>query len=342
MMMNTHMPFLTYSLEGERVLLFCQTDDLHHWKIFISINGAEPVRLETGLSDNMVECSPAAWHDETGWHLSFIAGGASDNPLYHLYRMDGQTLTSLSRPVAIRPAKTGFIYLDRLVVGELQDVVHVHDPEGDHTIELPGAFLYRVSYRADQTDTLLITGQWINETEVFSIEYDLATGEQRLIECDGQPAYKPTIYGDEVLYAERIGEHFEQRQLRTASQSQIKPCRIAFRRPDDDMAVHRNRTGRCRCSDPRHKASDLTRPSCIECVEKHLGAAMVMLAEINVGYAYRLQFVGHLHEAEDESQQWQQLHDLIRQARKAWQQQGTVPDWELLAQTLAEAKNDAR
>jgi hypothetical protein len=84
------------------------------------------------------------------------------------------------------------------------------------------------------------------------------------------------------------------------------------------------------------------RPSCIECVEKHLGAAMVMLAEIHDGYSYRLQFVGHLHEAEDESRQWTQLHDLIRQARKAWQQQGTVPDWERLARTLAEVRNDAR
>jgi hypothetical protein len=79
-----------------------------------------------------------------------------------------------------------------------------------------------------------------------------------------------------------------------------------------------------------------SRPSCLECVEKHLGAAMVMLSEIHDGYAYRLQFVGHLHEAEDESQEWPPLHDLIRQSRKAWQQQGTVPDWERLAETLRE------
>jgi len=84
------------------------------------------------------------------------------------------------------------------------------------------------------------------------------------------------------------------------------------------------------------------RPSCLECVEKHLGAAMVILSEIHDGYAYRLQFIGHLHEAEDESQQWQPLHDLIRQSRKTYQQQGTVPDWELLARTLQEIKTHAR
>ena len=340
--MHTHMPFLTYSPAGERILLFCQTNDLHHWKVFVSVNDGEPVRIETGLSGEMVECSPSAWHDETGWHLTFIAGGARDNPLYHLYRMDGQTWDSLSRPVAIRPAKTGFVYLDRLVTGEIQDVVHVHDPEGDHAIELPGAYLYRVSYRADQTDTLIITGQWINETEVFSIEYDLATGEQRLIECDAKPAYKPTIYGGEILHAERVGEHFEQRRIRKAEYSHVKPCRLAFRRPGDDMAIHRSRTGKCRCSNPKDGTNDLSRPSCLECIEKHLGAAMVLLAEIHDGYAYRLQFIGHLHEAEDESQEWPQLHDLIRQARKTYQQQGVAPDWELLARTMTEAGSNAR
>jgi len=84
------------------------------------------------------------------------------------------------------------------------------------------------------------------------------------------------------------------------------------------------------------------RPSCLECVEKHLGAAMVILSEIHDGYAYRLQLIGHLHEAEDESRQWPLLHDLIRQARKAYQQQDTVPDWELLAKTLQEVKHHAR
>ena len=84
------------------------------------------------------------------------------------------------------------------------------------------------------------------------------------------------------------------------------------------------------------------RPSCFKCVEKHIGAAMVMLSEIHNGYSYRLQLIGHLHEAEDESQQWPQLHDLIRQARKAYQQQDAVPDWELLARTMAEVNVHAR
>jgi len=50
------------------------------------------------------------------------------------------------------------------------------------------------------------------------------------------------------------------------------------------------------------------------------------------GYAHRLRAIGHLHEAEDESQQWPDLHAAIRAARKAYQTAGTMPDWKTLAQ----------
>jgi len=79
----------------------------------------------------------------------------------------------------------------------------------------------------------------------------------------------------------------------------------------------------------------VTRPSCLECVEKHLGAAWVLIAEHRDGYPHRLRAIGHLHEAEDESQAWPELHNAIREARKAYQQAGTMPDFEALAGRLA-------
>lgn len=79
----------------------------------------------------------------------------------------------------------------------------------------------------------------------------------------------------------------------------------------------------------------VTRPSCIECVEKHLGAAWVLIAEHRDGYPHRLRAIGHLHEAEDESQTWPELHDAIRAARKAYQQTGAMPDFATLAQRVA-------
>ena len=78
-----------------------------------------------------------------------------------------------------------------------------------------------------------------------------------------------------------------------------------------------------------------TRASCIQCVEKHLGAAMVLMSEIREGYAYRLLAIGHLHEAQDEAQAWPQLYIAIRTARKAYQSSEAVPDWESLATAAA-------
>jgi len=85
-----------------------------------------------------------------------------------------------------------------------------------------------------------------------------------------------------------------------------------------------------------------TRPSCIHCVEKHVGAAMVLLAELNdlpddeasrrQGFSRRLRAIGHLFEAEDESQDWPDLHAAIRAARKPYQADGTMPDWDALAE----------
>lgn len=82
----------------------------------------------------------------------------------------------------------------------------------------------------------------------------------------------------------------------------------------------------------------VTRPSCLECVEKHLGAAWVLIAEHRDGYPHRLRAIGHLHEAEDESQAWPELHDAIRAARKAYQQTGAMPDFASLTQHIAPLK----
>jgi len=91
-----------------------------------------------------------------------------------------------------------------------------------------------------------------------------------------------------------------------------------------------------------------SRPSCIECCEKHLGAAYVLLTELNdlpddpagrhQGFSRRLRAIGHLFEAEDESQEWPELHGAIRQARKAYQANGTMPDWEALAMAVADTR----
>jgi hypothetical protein len=91
----------------------------------------------------------------------------------------------------------------------------------------------------------------------------------------------------------------------------------------------------CRKAGRGRAGAPVTRPSCLECVEKHLGAAWVLLAEEREGYATRLRAIGHLFEAEDESQAWPDLHEAIRAARRGYQQAGTVPDFGSLAALAA-------
>jgi hypothetical protein len=261
--------------------------------------------------------------------------------------MDGESLQHLSQPVSLRKARTGFVYQDRLAVGELQDVVHIHDNDGDHKIEIPGTFLYRVSYRADAPDKILISGDWIGENEEpFTIEYDLDTDTQRYIEIETENginagAYKPTIYGDEIMFAEKNGTQFEHRTIRHKQHYHGVCCQMAHRHRDAVGSAGLSVTKKCGC---RRNSADIinttpVRPSCLECVEKHLGAAFVIASEIHDGYAYHLRFIGHLYEAEDESQEFMKLHERIRAARKSYHREGNIPDWEILAQEIREIKN---
>ncbi|MCL2645452.1 MAG: hypothetical protein FWD61_00435 [Phycisphaerales bacterium] len=351
--MMTHMPFLTLDQEGREVLLFCQAGTDRIWKAYFRTPDGDVRRLPTALPADICECAPTAWHDATGWHVTLIAGGKADDPLFRLYRFDGPALDRLSPPMAIQAARSGHIYKDRIVHGEPENLVHVRRPlgglggmggGGDKVIELPGAFIYCVTYRADEPDKLLVSGQWQQEEGeggIFTVEYDLATDVQRLVTCDdGKPAYKCTILGETVLYADRIGAKFEDRRIVHAKSTRGTKSQIAIARlPGQVTASSTVAVKGCNCKKPASTTEiPTTRPSCLECVEKHLGAAYVLLSESQDGYAYRLRAVGHLHEAEDESQQWPELHKAVRTARKAYQTQGTIPDWQTLENQMTEAR----
>jgi len=107
-----------------------------------------------------------------------------------------------------------------------------------------------------------------------------------------------------------------------------------------------------------------SRPSCTACVEKHLGAAHVLLtgwdnlpdlqaglpappaplrfgaagdeAGRRHGFPRRLRALGHLFGAEDESRQCPELHTTIRAARWACQADGQLPVWDNLDMTLTQ------
>lgn len=84
-----------------------------------------------------------------------------------------------------------------------------------------------------------------------------------------------------------------------------------------------------------------TRNSCIECVEKHIGAAWVLASEYQNGYPYHTLIVGHLHEAEEESKQWPHLNSMIRDSRKEFQSMGRIPDFQLLSLKIKEIRDSS-
>ena len=91
-----------------------------------------------------------------------------------------------------------------------------------------------------------------------------------------------------------------------------------------------------KCGHKIVRAKGSTRESCIHCVEKHVGSAMVQISEINDGYDFRILVVGNLHEAEDESQSWKELHNEIRQSRILWQTEDKMPNWFVLGKMITD------
>jgi len=214
----THMPFLTTGLDGHRVLFYCRAsvpppNRGRVWKLWAAgVDGDR--RLETGFGAEVVECSPAGWEDDAGWHVSFIAGGAKEHPLFRLWAMHGPSLDKLGRPRIIHaPTRTGFLLRDRIVHAEPERYIHIRRSAGLLTLEMPDVMILRVIYRADAEEKLLVSVQRPKEKEPFTIEYNLLNGRQEIVECDGLPAYKCAILNDETLYTQRIGDDFENRRI---------------------------------------------------------------------------------------------------------------------------------
>jgi len=110
--------------------------------------------------------------------------------------------------------------------------------------------------------------------------------------------------------------------------------------PEETRPPKKNPCGCGKVRTPRDGGPP-TRPSCLHCVEKHLGAAWVLIAEHQNGYPHRLLAIGHLHEAEEESQAWPKLHTAIREARRAYQQSGQAPDFLAFSEEVARRQGTA-
>ena len=88
------------------------------------------------------------------------------------------------------------------------------------------------------------------------------------------------------------------------------------------------------------------RDSCIQCVEKHVGKALVLYKELltasetnNVNAELNhLEIIGNLQAATDEAEQWPELHKAIDTAEREYRYKGNGPDWEMLAKVIGTVK----
>ena len=89
------------------------------------------------------------------------------------------------------------------------------------------------------------------------------------------------------------------------------------------------------------------RDSCIQCVEKHVGKALVLYKELltasetnNVNAKLNhLEIIGNLQAATDEAEQWQELHDAIDTAEREYRYKGNGPNWGEISGMIQVAKN---
>lgn len=102
--------------------------------------------------------------------------------------------------------------------------------------------------------------------------------------------------------------------------------------------------------------NEVRRDSCIYCVEKHVGKAMVLLDELlsnrpihaehgTAEYDARIKtelnhlgIIGNLQAATDEAEEWPELHDALLAAEREYRYHGTVPDWEAISEMIEEVK----
>ena len=93
--------------------------------------------------------------------------------------------------------------------------------------------------------------------------------------------------------------------------------------------------------------------SCILCVEKHVGRAIVLWEEllsatgsgtkegeasVNV-YRNHIKIIGHLGNAYDESADFVELHEMLKEAERNYRYEGIVPNWEVILKDMERVKS---
>lgn len=305
----THMPFITYDKLGQAVYFFCK-QQYGFWKIFYSMDGVNVHRLETGLPDDAVECSPfAEWEDNT-WKISFVAGGSEAERQFYLYKMIGLD----GEPKKLEKADFGFYSEPRKVYGLRSNTFIIDDNGTETKYEIPEAeYIYRISYIPEDFNQLLITGQTADDADLFTWIYNLADKSIHAVIADGVPAYKCCFFKRRCFYAQKNDlDGFEDRHVVEASD-------VQFVKLDKSKII----------------ASEVVKASmaCADCLRKHLAGAISYAKEVMNGHGagaspdHRADLAGELINAEHHAEAIEaELADRIRYIRKTLEKSNWQPE----------------
>jgi hypothetical protein len=135
--------------------------------------------------------------------------------------MEGPTLDTLSDPVIVEEyASSGFVNKQETVVSKKSRTMdYIISGIEDYAFNLTE--ILRVSYQADDLNKLLIS--YKKDNQIITVIYDKTDKSIKRILCDGQPAYKFTIYGDTIIYAQVISDGIENRKLKVAESIEFTP-----------------------------------------------------------------------------------------------------------------------
>lgn len=203
------------------------------WKLHYALwSERVPRRIETGLPAGAVECNPTFYWEDGQCHVAF-AGGVSDGRrlVYHLYEMTGPAIDRLGPPRRVReePTPLGFVSPRHVCYGQRGEIVLREKSSGrEQVLQCPLAQLYRVAFRADRPEQVLLTGS-DEDGQRRTLLYDLATQATYEVHSP-EPVYKAGLCGGRIVFAERLGRDFEDRQLRQGTY-QLVPTRHQVQRP---------------------------------------------------------------------------------------------------------------
>jgi hypothetical protein len=139
-------------------------------------------------------------------------------------------------------------------------------------------------------------------------------------------------------------EQFEAHKAELEKQRKCKHCGA-----DRDAMMRMHAFGQS-IIDFLRDARLVKRESCIQCVEKHVGKALVLHGEllratdennVNVGLNH-LEIIGNLQAALDEAEAWPELWAAIDVAEREYRYKGVGPDWVKLAEKVNAVKAEEK